>query len=522
MDELVQKLAQGDHPVTPLHWEIEFPEVFARRNGGFDTVIGNPPFLKGSEVSGSIGHPYLKWLQFAFPGFGGQSDIVALFLRRAFEVVRDEGTFGLVATKTVSRGDTRTAGLEAITNQGGNIYSALKRVPWPGEAAVTVSVVWVIKRSQAARCVLDGRACKTITTFLLPIGPNTMPARLVANAGIAFEGYKYTGQGFLFSEQGGDCEDFAKMKELTQEDPRNRERIRPLLRGETFLEHPSQTPDRYVIDFEDFTEEKARSWPLLFAILERRVKPFRAKSNRDRVRRVWWLFEETRPGLRAASKGKARLLMRPKISAHHAFGYIPGNVLVSAPHVVVVRDEYPFFAILQSRVHELWVYMFGAYLEDRICYTPSDCLETFPSPNNWNAQGTLLKIGSAYCDSRIALMVERNEGMTKTYNRFHDPTDTAEDVQRLRELHAAMDRAVLEAYDWHDLAARAAPVFLDESNEDDHTYQGRLFWPSDFRDEVLARLLALNAERHAEEVRLGIAPGMKGTADEHDDEDSAD
>ncbi len=83
-----------------------------------------------------------------------------------------------------------------------------------------------------------------------------------------------------------------------------------------------------------------------------------------------------------------------------------------------------------------------------------------------------------------------------------------------------MDRAVLEAYGWHDLAARAAPIFLDETNEDDHTYQGRLFWPSDFRDEVLARLLALNAERHAEEVRLGIAPGMKGKRE--DDEEAGD
>lgn len=73
-----------------------------------------------------------------------------------------------------------------------------------------------------------------------------------------------------------------------------------------------------------------------------------------------------------------------------------------------------------------------------------------------------------------------------------------------------MDRSLLDAYGWHDLAARAEPVFLNETNEDDHTYQGRLFWPSDFRDEVLARLLALNAERHAEEVRLGIAPRMNG------------
>ena len=119
-------------------------------------------------------------------------------------------------------------------------------------------------------------------------------------------------------------------------------------------------------------------------------------------------------------------------------------------------------------------------------------------------------------------MVARNEGMTKTYNRFHDPDETAEDIQRLRELHAAMDRAVLEAYGWHDLAARAEPIFLDETNEDDHTYQGRLFWPSDFRDEVLARLLALNAERHAEEVRLGIAPGMKGKGDDGGEEEELD
>ena len=119
-------------------------------------------------------------------------------------------------------------------------------------------------------------------------------------------------------------------------------------------------------------------------------------------------------------------------------------------------------------------------------------------------------------------MVARNEGMTKTFNRFHDPTETADDIQRLRELHAAMDRAVLEAYGWLDLAERAEPIHLDETNEDDHAYQGRLFWPSDFRDEVLARLLALNAERHAEEVRLGLAPGMKGKAAEEDEDSEND
>jgi hypothetical protein len=84
-----------------------------------------------------------------------------------------------------------------------------------------------------------------------------------------------------------------------------------------------------------------------------------------------------------------------------------------------------------------------------------------------------------------------------------------------------MDSAVLGAYGWKDLAARAGSIFLNETNEDDHTYQGRLFWPSGFRDEVLTRLLAINAERHADEVRCGVAPGLKGSAeaDDMDDDD---
>jgi hypothetical protein len=159
-------------------------------------------------------------------------------------------------------------------------------------------------------------------------------------------------------------------------------------------------------------------------------------------------------------------------------------------------------------------------MKDDLRYTPSDCFETFSFPSSFETSNKLIKMAKVYYDHRAALMKARGEGTTKTYNRFHDLTETAEDIQRLRELHATLDRAVLEAYGWHDLAERAAPDFLDENNEDDHTYQGRLFWPSDFRDEVLARLLALNAERHAEEVRRGIAPGMKGKHGDDWDEES--
>jgi len=155
-------------------------------------------------------------------------------------------------------------------------------------------------------------------------------------------------------------------------------------------------------------------------------------------------------------------------------------------------------------------------MKDDIRYSPSDCFENFPISTN---EIDLTQVGKAYDNHRAALMVARNEGMTKTYNRFHNRAERSADIVRLRELHSEMDRAVLSAYGWDDLAARAEPIFLDESNEDDHAYQGRLFWPSDFRDEVLARLLALNADRHADEVRRGVAPGMKGSASTCDEDE---
>ena len=150
-------------------------------------------------------------------------------------------------------------------------------------------------------------------------------------------------------------------------------------------------------------------------------------------------------------------------------------------------------------------------------YTPSDCFETFPFPGGFESSASLEASGQVYHDHRAALMVARNEGMTKTYNRFHDPAEQSADIVRLARTprrHGSRRAARLrasastpeDAAAWNDLADRAEPIFLDETNEDDHTYQGRLFWPSAFRDEVLARLLALNAERAAAERAAGLAP----------------
>ena len=149
-------------------------------------------------------------------------------------------------------------------------------------------------------------------------------------------------------------------------------------------------------------------------------------------------------------------------------------------------------------------------MKDDLRYTPSDCFETFPFPDDWESIASLEDAGNGYCECRAALMIRRNEGLTKTYNRFHDPDEDSPDIMRLRELHTAMDRAVLEAYGWSDIPTEC-DFFLDYEIDDEEwgnkkkPYRYR--WPDEIRDEVLARLLELNAERAKEEARSGAAAG---------------
>ena len=152
-------------------------------------------------------------------------------------------------------------------------------------------------------------------------------------------------------------------------------------------------------------------------------------------------------------------------------------------------------------------------------YATVDCFETFPFPENWETHPALEAAGKDYYDFRAALMVRNDEGLTKTYNRFHNPEERDPEIAKLRELHAAMDRAVLDAYGWRDIPTDCEFLLdyeIDEEEWGDKKRPYRYRWPDEVRDEVLARLLELNAARAKEEARTGAAaarkPGKRGAA----------
>ena len=201
-----------------------------------------------------------------------------------------------------------------------------------------------------------------------------------------------------------------------------------------------------------------------------------------------------------------RVLVCGIVSNKISFTFLPPRTIYSHKLCVFPFQEFAAFCALQSNVHEVWARFFSSTMKDDINYSPTDCFETFPFPEGWATHPTLEAAGKAYYECRARLMVNNDQGMTKTYNRFHDIYETDPRIDELRDLHASMDRAVLDAYGWYDISSDY-DFFLEY--EVDETTWGRkkkpyrYRWPDTVRDEVLARLLALNVERASEQQRGG-------------------
>ena len=519
-------------PVAPLHWELEFPEVFGRENPGFDAVVGNPPFAGKNTVAAAHAAGYPDWLKQLHAESHGNSDLVAHFFRRAFNLLREGGTLGLIATNTIGQGDTRSTGLRWICKHGGHIYRARRRLKWPGEAAVVVSVIHAAKGVYSGPRTLDGQYVESISAFLVHSGGNDDPERLKANASKSFVGSYVLGMGFTFddTDSKGVATALAEMRRLIEENPRNREVIFPYIGGEEVNTSPTHAHHRYVINFRDwplrradfgatwqdandhtrrdwrregivpldYPEPVAADWSEMLRMVEERVRGTRASHSTA----PWWQFERLRPELYRSIDGLDRVLVTPQTSNAQALVFVPSEMVFAHTVLVFPLTDFASFAVLQSRCHQIWSAFLGPTMKDDLRYTPSDCFETFPFPENWESRPALEAAGEAYYDYRAPLMVESNEGLTKTYNRFHDPDERDPRIARLRELHAETDRAVLDAYGWADIITDCE--FLLDYEIDEETWgkkkkPWRYRWPDEVRDEVLARLLALNAQRAAEE-----------------------
>ena len=195
-----------------------------------------------------------------------------------------------------------------------NIYRANKSQPWPGTASLEVSLLWVGHAAQAEPRILNGDDVEDISPSLdskSRVSGN--PYRLEANAGQSFEGCKPLGMGFVLEP--------AEATTLREADPRNKEVIFPYLNGEDLNSRPDCSARRWVIDFNDMTDQEACRYQLPWGIVEREVRPERQRTRPDGtfvLRRPlpqrWWQYGDRRPALRKAIANFDRVLVIAKTS----------------------------------------------------------------------------------------------------------------------------------------------------------------------------------------------------------------
>lgn len=495
-----------------FHWFLEFPEVFAE--GGFDVILGNPPFLGGQKLSGTFGYTYLNWLRWAYDP-AGAIDLVAYFFRRNFRLVNDEGAFGSIATNSTAQGRIREGGLAVILKEGGEINYAVPSKPWPGMASLEVALLTIQKGEWDGEHLLEGEEVEEINSYLTDEEPLPDPFTLEENEGQSFQGSTVLGMGFTMEPK--------EAHRLIQKDEKNREVLFPYLNGSDLNTNPDQSPSRWVINFYDWPKSKAQVYEECFEIVEQEVKPEREEvAYSDKAREYWWRYERYRPELYGTIDGMDRVLVNPLNTKYMSFVFYEDDIVFSHALGVYALDGYDDFAVLQSNLHEQWAWKNASTLKGDLRYTPSKVFEPFPFPRlDENEEEALTEVGQAYYEQRQAVMEQMQLGLTKTYNLFHDPDAGPETVATaaqtelsageaesitdqiadMRALHARMDREVLTAYGWDDVDLEHDFHAVDFLPEDDRV---RYTISKSARKTVLRRLLELNFERHAEEADVEV------------------
>jgi len=437
-------LPAGKERRRPLHWPLVFPELFADTpSPGFDAVIGNPPFLGGKKISGALGSDYLAWLA-AWDGRGkkGSSDLAARFVLRTDGLLRPGGQLGYVTTNTLIEGDTLEVGLLQLEERGWTVRRGTTAHPWPSRSAnLSIVEVWATKGPLATDAVLDDEPVPHLSVDLQPYLTETgRPERLEENAGHAFMGTNVLGLGFTMEP--------AEAEALVTDDPRSAEVLFPYVIGADLNRRPDCSASRWIINFRDWPLGRAERYPALIDRVRRLVKPEREQSNRPQYRDRWWMHAERGVELYKTIAPLDHVLAISMVGNTLLPLRVATGPVFAMMCIVFAFDDFSSLSVLSSSAHQAWVIRYTSTLETRIRYAPSDVFLTFPRPES---TPQLEELGEALDAERREVMLGRALGLTKLYNRVHDPAVSDPAIVRLRELHEQIDLAVLAAYGWADL-----------------------------------------------------------------------
>ena len=472
-----------------------------------DVIVGNPPFLGDKMMRGELGGDYVERLRKCYEGrVPGGADLVTYWFEKSRAQI-EAGLCeraGLVATNSIRGGANRKV-LDRIVKTT-RIFEAWSDEAWVNEgAAVRVSLVCFgayagAPREAATR--LDGRAASAIYADLTA-GDGlelTQVRALTENSRTAFQGIT---KGGAFDVNG-----IRARQWLGQPNPNGRPNsdvVRPWCNGVDVTQRPA---DKWIIDFSDFAEAEASLFETPFAHVAEHVRPERVTVARERRRRIWWQFNETAPGMRAAVRHLRRFITTPETPTYTLFSWLPVGVVADKNLVVIARTDDATFGTLTSRFHTAWVRALGSPYGNHPTarrYNSSRVFETFPFPDHLTPRDTAQAAPTGPLAERIAQAAQRLNVLRENWLNPAEWVDwlITPDEEKAgfpkrpvaRPGHEAdlKKRTLTNLYNARPAWLALAHQELDQAVAD--AYGWRDYTPEMPDEEILRRLLALNLER---------------------------
>ncbi|MFQ3666655.1 MAG: DNA methyltransferase [Sphingomonadaceae bacterium] len=489
-------------------------------------IVGNPPFMGGKDLRARLRPGYAEAIWKVWPAVPRSADLVMQWWSRAATELVRPGTplrrFGFVTTNSI----TQTFSRRVVAHHLGGSGKGASGGQGPEAPAPPVSLTLAIPDHPWTKATRDAAAVRIAMTVAeagtrpgtllevgneealdtdsprietkgreghinadLTIGADSMAARrLQANAGICHDGVKLHGRGFAITRQEAEHLGLNRRAGLEAH-------IRPYRNGKDLAGRTEdQVKDKMVIDLFGLTETEVRQrFPEVYQHLLATVKPARdaqvLKSPTPDAKAYaanWWIMGKPRPELRPALAGLPRYIATVDTAKHRVFQFLPAGIICDDKSVIIGSDSAFYLGVLSSRIHTDWALHTGGWLgvgNDPV-YVKSKVFDPFPFPDATpEQQATIATLAEELDSTRKAALAE-NPGLTMTalYNMVEDlksgtpPTPEATKARAaiVRQLHAQIDEAVATAYGWpNDLPAQ----------------------------EIVARLVALNATRAAEEAK---------------------
>lgn len=438
------------------------------------------------------------------------ADFVMYWWDRCADILTRKGTklrrFGLVTTKSLDQVfQQRVVARWLNAKRPLSLVFGVKNHPWTKATRDAAAVRIAMTAAQAGRH--DGKLLKVgretgldsdqpdIETFEqigvinadLSVGTDVTRARaLKSNDGVCSPGVKLHGAGFILGKSEAEHLGLSRRMGLGAH-------IRPYLNGRDLM---ARSRNKLVIDLFGLPAEEVRdAYPEVYQHLVQTVKPERDHNNRAIYKDNWWIFGEPRRDLRPALVDLPRYLVTVETAKHRVFDFVDAAVIPDNKLIVFALEYAECLSILSSSTHAGWYVAnagrLGVFKGDAV-YVKSRCFDRFPFPAWTEPQRAALAEAGERLDAfRKARLAEHPDlTLTRLYNAleahraFQSTQKPMTDQEKadfdagsvliLDEIHRDIDRLTLEAYGWPQ----------DESVE-----------------QRLARLVALNAERAAEEAK---------------------